>query len=265
MERAFDEGAANMRRQLERRRRPPSAAPENLVRAIIGAVKGGFEACGETALIALAGAVRALDVAYDGDLTGIVHGSPAQARALRALRDDGDAGHFLRVEGQKGADALLLDILELLPAAAFAERAAEADADRNDPDARALADQPRLSDEPDGVGNSFKSFDLMTIPELHEWRSRWVDAAYLTAEYLAGLTRDSELRTLARGGEPSESREAAATEATKLKPHELLLMFAVGDAPRGYAGGDERTYQAVQTIRKRLRRRVDKASERVSE
>jgi hypothetical protein len=258
MDAAFDEGAADMARRLERRHAHPSE-PETLAGLIVGAVKVGLQACLESAAIALAGTRHALEVAYDGDLMGIAYGTPAQARAFRALRDHGDAAHFLRVEGQTGEDALLLDLLKVLPVAELAERAADADADRDDPQVRALSEQPRGSEN----DNSLRSFDLFSVRELHEWRNRWVEAAYRTAEFLAGRTRDAELRAIARGEQLDESAEAA--EAARLTPAELLLMFAVGDTPRGYAGGDARAYQDVQTLRRRLQRRLKKASGSMSE
>jgi hypothetical protein len=262
MGRAFDEGAADMARRLERRHAHPRE-PENLAGLIVGAVKVGLQACLESAAIALAGTRHALEVAYDGDLVGIAYGTPAQARAFRALRDHGDAAHFLRVEGQTGEDALLLDLLEVLPVAELAERAADADADRDDPRVRALSEQPRGSENDVMSDNSLRSFDLLSVRELHEWRNRWVEAAYRTAEFLDGRTRDAELRAIARGEQLDESAEAA--EAAQLTPAELLLMFAVGDNPRGYAGGDARAYQDVQTLRRRLQRRLKKASGSMSE
>jgi len=263
MERAFDKGAAEMARRRARARRPSDAPPETLGGAAVGAAREGLLAVADAALVTLAGARAALEVAYDGDLSGIAYGTPAQARAFRALRDDGDARHFLLVEGQKGEDALLLEYLNLLPVDELAERVAEEDADRNDPEARARAEQPRLSDEDLVADSAFKSLDLLSIPELHKWRERWVDAAYQVAEYLAGRTREAELVALSRGDELDDSQQAAASAT--LTPAELLLMFAVADKPRGYAGGDERIYQAIQTIRTRLRRRLEKPSSSVSE
>jgi len=247
MNHAFDQEQADMARRLENRSTPPTPA---------SAILSGLVAT-------LVGAARALEVAYDGDPGGIVYGTPAQARAFRALRNDGDARHFLLVEGHGGEDALLLDLLKLLPVDEFAERVLAEDADRDHPEARALAEAPSVSAEDVAGDSSFKSLDILTIPELHAWRDRWVSAAYQVADYLAGRTRAAELAALSHGEEIDKSAEAA--QAATLTPAELLLMFAVGEAPRGFAGGDERVYQDVQTLRARLRRRLEKPSRSVSE
>src|SRR4051794_19446409 len=49
--------------------------------------------------------------AYDGEPGRLVYGSPAEARAWVALREDGDGAHFLRVFGKAGEGALRADVV----------------------------------------------------------------------------------------------------------------------------------------------------------
>jgi hypothetical protein len=169
-------------------------------------------------------ALARLEEEYDGDPTGILFGSPEEARAWRALMDQSDAEHFLRVfGGRTGEDALAERAAGFeLPVEAFAKRAAH------------------------------KDWDDATVPELFEWRDIWTEAAYLVAEALAAR-RTPPLASFMRGEDPDEAAEVVAA----LEPEEMLLAAASAVRPRGYAEKEEGTIRELENLRRRARRQLD--------
>lgn len=172
----------------------------------------------------LKGMLQRLEAAYDGDPTGILFGSPEEARAWRGLIEQSDAGYFLRVFGGGSGEGALAERaagLEL-PVEAFANRAAR------------------------------KDWDEMTFPELFEWRDVWAPAAYLVAEAKARPEAPS-LESVMRGDHPVPSTEVVR----ELKQDELLLAAATAVRPRGYGQTDEGATREFENLRRRARRRLD--------
>lgn len=174
----------------------------------------------------LAGLLERLEAEYGGDPLGILFGTPAEARAWRALMDHSDAEHFLRVFGGAGGEGALAERVAgfELPVEAFAERAAR------------------------------KDWDEYTVPELREWRDVWVEAAYMVAEALATQRRPS-LRPFAHGEEPDEATEVVAA----LESKELLIAAASAVRPRGYAEQEAGATRELENLRRRARGRLDAA------
>ena len=172
----FREVANGVLAARQRAAGPPSGVVGLVGRLLVDLAVGGIAGT-------VAGLSEGLGAIYDGHPAGIAFGTPAQARAFRALREghDEEAGHFLRVRGRSGEDALMLDLLGSLPVAAFAAKAAEADRDRDDPAAQEAARRPRFGDERDGPRPA--TFDAFSIPEWHAWCDLWVNAAHQVAEY----------------------------------------------------------------------------------
>lgn len=105
--------------------------------------------------------ISSVDDAYDGHLDGIFFGSPEKARAVRALRDQGDAEYFLRVWGEfAGYRELAEHVLGVRrPAEELAAYVAELE-----------------SDQPLGE---------RTIPEIVELAKFWAKGADLVAAHRA--------------------------------------------------------------------------------
>jgi len=272
MERAFDEGAADMARRLERRHAHPSE-PENLAGLIAGAVKVGLQACLESAAIALAGTRHALEAAYDGHPWDLFLGTPLEARAHRAAVELGDGEAMVRVlAGEDGRAALQDPAMQLaIPAD---ELAAEV--------ARRLAAASRAGfDSPTLVPGD------MTFPEFLKNRDAWVYAALDVARYTVDLCHEEELDELAAlpmlmeqdhqriddsgrrkrpstaaHPEPDESAESSGERAalSGLSPEELLIEFAKIRALQGFAVRDPYLYNRVKTIETRLARHAEKFS-----
>lgn len=178
-------------------------------------------ACGVVEVLKTA--LEGLEAAYDGDPAGILFGSPEEARAWRALMEQSDAEHFLRVFGRGTGEGALAERVAgfELPVEAFAKRAAH------------------------------KDWDELTLPELFEWRDIWTEAAYLVAEFVATRQKPS-LESFMRGEDPDEAVDVVAA----LEPEELLLAAASNVRPRGYAGKEEGTARELENLRRRARRRL---------
>ncbi len=143
---------------------------------------------------------------YDGRPGDVIFGTPREARAWRALRDNGDAEFFLQVHGHRSGLEAVNDKLTGL-ADLLAGEAEWQDADRHDPKAQEAAEAPRFGDKRDGVRPA--TFDAFSIPELHEWVES-VIAALDTVRTWRLRLREEELAALARGEAPDPELEAIA-------------------------------------------------------
>lgn len=234
--------------------------------------RGGSQAVFGPALAALAVAfadafLAALRVAtsevadaYDGRPGDFILGPPAEARAWRALREDGDAEHFVRVFGAAGEGALIERIGGVeLPAAEFAAEAARCDEHRID---ECRIDDQQLTGARGERDDDPPCFDWMTVPEVHQWRRTWVGACMDVAKYLAERANRDALAALARDVDPDTAEASAVNELGRA---DLLLLAAASAHPRGFAARDPALYTRIQAIRKRARRRAEKFSASVSE
>ena len=195
--------------------------------------------------------VRALRGALDSE----------ELRAWDALRDQGDAEHFLRVfgGGQRRGDTELIErVLGLSPVEEFAAEAARRNERRATPE-----ELTPLFGTPGERDGEPPYFDWKTLPELNEWAKVWVAACRTVAD--AGLDRiaQRDLAALARGVEPEDTPEAQAVR--ELGAADQLLLAAAEESPRGFAAGDPVLYQRLQNVRKRVRRRAEKLSNPMSE
>lgn len=192
-----------------------------------------------------------LEAAYDGDLAGILLGTPEQARAWRALRDEGDAEQFLRVFGDEVRNNRLP-----LPVDELVAIVRELDADRHDPDAYEAACQPRYGDGSDEDLAEHRTLDRLTIDELRDWGAAWVDAAYEVGEQVANRIRAE----YALESTPESTPESQVLVGLDWGDRLLLL----ASSHRGYAAGDVRIHRRLEVIRLRLRRRARKSHEAMS-
>jgi hypothetical protein len=269
-EAAFGEGfEAGLRwfasRFAQPERQPPhdladSGSPtERLLSSALAVAQDAAWTLAASATATLTGIFRALAAAYDGDATGVMYGSPVEARAWRELREHGDVEHFLRVfapDRHRGEPGLAERIQGFpLPVAEFAAVASRRDARRM---TSQEAGGAGLTGAPGERAHDPPCFDWMTLPELTDWRRAWADAAFTVAEFIRGRVEESEIAVLARG-----ARETEAELVAELDPADLLLVAA--SAPRGFAARDEELYRQLQAIRKRLRRHREKSRAAVSE
>ena len=190
------------------------------------------------------GALRAI---YDGEPGDVLLGTPTQARAWRALRDHGDAEFFLQVHGgRSGLEAMNEKLAGL--AEVLAQEAAHQDAERYDPEAQRVAEEPRFGDERDSPRPA--TFDAFTVSEMREWATSVTEALDQVATWRSEL-REMEIAALARGAQLEPELQAAA----QLSDEDLLLRALKGDMPRGYARGgrhEQRRLEYVERRRKRL-------------
>lgn len=195
--------------------------------------------------------------AYDGEPGGILYGTPQEARAWRALRDDGDVAHFLRIFDLAGDNALLEQLEGLAPLEVFRAEVAWRDHRRMTKEEmkHGLAGAPGERESP--------CFDWMSLAELHRWRETFVGAYRTMAEIQHEWAHQTDMAALARGGEPADDPKIRALR--DLEPADLLLLAAAERNPRGVANRDAAVYQRIQTLRRRVQRRAEKFSESVSE
>lgn len=121
-------------------------------------------------LLVVRAVVETIRREYGDDIKWCLFGSPKEAAAYRALHEDADVRHFLRVFGNGGE----LGLAEHLAGYEFPVQELEAEV---------------------------RSIDLLdkTLPELHEWREETIRAAYTVAEYQAGEKRkDSPAQAVAQ-------------------------------------------------------------------
>lgn len=227
-----------------------------------GAPRSFGEVIGETVRALVQGALGALADAYDGRPMDVLLGTPDEARAIRALIEQGDAEYALRelAERQPGdqrpsGEESLLHRLTFPPEAV---EALSAKIKRLTEHRVAPGDERPLTGEPGERDADPPGFDYMTHPELRDWIEAWLPATHALVDVIAERQRGDELAALVRGDEPDS--QAVARE---LPVEDQLVILA--SERRGFAAGDRGTYRHVEALRLRLRRRVEKLSVAVSE
>jgi hypothetical protein len=232
----------------------PRAQGSELVATAAAAIQLVLSELPQLFLESARGAVQAVADAYDGEIADIFLGSPEEARAWHALREQGDAEHFLRVFGGPEFAGLVLgptaqNVRELVAEALTGE--AEL---LDDP----VPDRPPLTGAPGERDDDTPFFDDMTGPELQAWAAEAQPAAQLLADYIRERDGAQSLFDAMRGIERNDPAQVSAL--ADLTPADLFMFARVAERAKGHAGARKAEWRRVEYGRRRAERRRSKFS-----